>query len=86
MPSGRDYPYDGPPRAKTPTNRYDGGPTPPAPMPVEPAPKMKAPDQKLDPADGRLVKMQPPAKKYRFAAYGEKPVEDRGSFVAREKN
>jgi hypothetical protein len=73
-PNGREYPYDGPP-AKTPSYRYDGGPANPVPMPVEPAPKTKDATPKINPADGRIVKMQPAPKKYSYAAYGQNRFE-----------
>ncbi len=83
----REYPYDGPSQAKTPSHRYDGGPAKSAPMPNAPAPKMKDPTR-INPADGRIVKMPPPAKKYSFAAYGEERMKDRdaGTFVVKGKN
>lgn len=45
---------------------------------MEPAPK-------IDPAEGRLVKSAPTAKKYRFAAYGENQMKDRDTFVVKDK-
>jgi hypothetical protein len=45
---------------------------------MEPAPK-------IDPADGRLVKFAPAAKKYKFAAYGESRIKDRETFVVEDK-
>lgn len=67
--------------ATRPTYRYDGGPDNPMPQPLppqpgEPAPKpSKQPSTKIDPAEGRLVKLPvataPAKKKPTFAAYGE---------------
>ena len=85
----REYQYDGPaaPQTKTPTYRYDGDPAIKAPAPREAAPAPAAPSQKIDPADGRLVKM-PAAKKYSFQAYGEnrKTQEGENLLVKKDKN
>jgi hypothetical protein len=87
-PAGRVYPYGGPttPMPTIPKFRYDGDPATPVPMPGEPTPKMKDPAPKIDPADGRFVKMQPAAKKYSYSAYGENRADSRDTLVVKQKN
>lgn len=85
-----EYNYDGPatPRTKAPTYRYDGDPALKVPMPSNPAPAPTPTAPKIDPADGRLVKSAPSAKKYSFQAYGDnrKTQEQDHYLVKKDKN